>query len=205
MPSLALITSLNDDLLLPWLDLYESAFPWAERVPVSLLLGYLKEKDPTVQMLAALDEEEGFAGLAVYALNEKTAGRTAYLWYLATLPELRGQGLGAWIYRGILARLTRQRQPHGVEALFFDVEMPAQAQTEEEKLLALRRIRFYQRLGARLLSGVRYTPQVTEQRPRLEMHLMVHPLADLSPQEACELAQILAPEWIERTGEVGYA
>jgi GNAT superfamily N-acetyltransferase len=199
MPSLVLLTSLQDDLLLPWLDLYESAFPHAERVPVSVFLGFLKEKKPNIHILAALDEEDAFAGLAIYALPEEAGGRAGFLWYLATQPELRGQGLGSWIYRGILARL-----PRGVEALFYDLEIPELAATPEEQLLARRRIRFYQRLGARRLSGIRYTNQCAPDRPRLTMHLMAHPRIDLAPQAAFDLAQSFLPEALEAAGEVGY-
>jgi GNAT superfamily N-acetyltransferase len=196
MPSLSIITSLQDDLLLPWLDLYESAFPLAERVPVSVLLRFLKERAAHTHVLAALDEEDAFAGLAFYTLPLESAGRAAFLWYLATLPQLRGQGLGAWIYRGILARL-----PRAVKALFFDVEIPEQAATPEERQLARRRIRFYQRLGARLLNGIRYTMQAAPDRPQLDLRLMVHPRAEFSPRAAVELVLSFAPDAIELTGE----
>ena len=199
MPSLSIITSLQDDLLLPWLDLYESAFPYAERVPVSMLLGMLKTKTKDFHMLAALDEEDAFAGLAFYILPEEANGRAGFLWYLATRPDLRGQGLGAWMYRGIMARL-----PRSVEALYYDVEMPALAVTPEEHDLARRRIRFYQRLGAHVLAGIRDNIQTAPDRPKITLHLMVHPRASLSPLEAYHLAATFLPTELELTGEVGY-
>jgi GNAT superfamily N-acetyltransferase len=199
MPALSLITSIQDDLLLPWLDLYESAFPHAERVPVSVLLGMLKNKTEDFHMLAALDEEDAFAGLAFYILPAEAQGRAGFLWYLATRPEQRGQGLGAWMYRGILARL-----PRSVEALYYDVEMPELAGTAEEEALARRRIRFYQRLGARVLSGIRDNIQAAPDRPRLTLHLMVHPRVELAPQAAYRLAATFLANELEVDGEVGY-
>jgi len=200
MPSLALITSPQDELLLPWLDLYESAFPFAERVPVSVLLKFLQQKTAGFSMLAALDEGDAFSGMAFYILPEEAGGRAAFLWYLATLPELRGQGLGAWMYRGILARL-----PRGVEALFFDVEIPDLAPTGEEQQLRRRRIRFYQRLGARLLTGVMDHIQAAPDRPRLALHLMVHPRVEMTPRAAFDLASTFLPDELEITGELGLA
>jgi GNAT superfamily N-acetyltransferase len=199
MPSLALITSLQDDLLLPWLDLYEAAFPFAERVPVSLLLGMLKEKKEDFHMLAALDEDDAFAGLAFYILPAQAHGRAGFLWYLATRPDLRGQGLGAWIYRGILARL-----PRSVEALYYDVEIPALAPSLEEQTLARRRIRFYQRLGAHVLTGIRDTIQAAPDRPKITLHLMVHPRIELQARAAYDLATTFLPDELQVTGEVGY-
>jgi GNAT superfamily N-acetyltransferase len=199
MPSLALITTLQDDLLLPWLDLYEAAFPFDERVPVSLLLRMLKEKTEDFHMLAALDEEDAFAGMAFYILPAEAKGRAGFLWYLATLPDLRGQGLGAWMYRGILARL-----PRAVEALYYDVEIPDLAASAEEKSLARRRIRFYQRLGAHVMSGVRDIMRAAPDRAQLRLHLMVHPRRDLSPQAAYDLARTFLPDELEVSGELGY-
>jgi GNAT superfamily N-acetyltransferase len=200
MPFFSVIQSLDDDLLLPWLDLYETAFPFAERVPVSVLLAFLKERGANFNMLAALDEEQRFAGLAFYMFPVEAGGRAAFLWYLATLPEMRGQGLGAWMYRGILARLPRE-----VEALYYDVEIPELVGAPEAAELARRRIRFYQRLGARRLDGIRDHMRAAADRPPLELFLMVHPLVDLKPQEALALARTFLPEALEETGEVGYA
>lgn len=199
MPSFSLIQSLNDDLLFPWLDLYEGAFPFAERVPVSVLLGFLKERRDNFSMLAALDEDQRFAGLAFYMFPAEAGGRAAFLWYLATLPELRGQGLGAWMYRGILARL-----PRGVEAIYYDIEIPELAATPEEAQMARRRINFYRRLGAHRLAGILDHMRAADDRPSLELYLMVHPLSDLNPTAALALARTFLPDALEETGEIFY-
>ena len=199
MPSLSLITSLQDELLLPWLELYESAFPPTERVPVAVLLGILKHKTEDFHMLAALDEEDAFAGLAFYILPKEAGGRAGFLWYLATRPDLRGQGLGAWMYRGILARL-----PRAVEALYFDIEIPALATDEPARALARRRIAFYQRLGARRLTGVTSTIQAAPDRPRITLYMMAHPLAGQSAAQAYDLALTFLSSELSLEGEVGY-
>jgi GNAT superfamily N-acetyltransferase len=209
MPSLIIITSPRSPLLEAWQALYESAFPAEERVPFEHLTAFLTENvldgesPPGVgahtHMLAALDEEDRFAGLAHYTLPPEAGGRAAYLGYIATLPELRGQGLGAWLYRGILARL-----PRSVDAMLFDLEIPERMPDPAERALARRRIRFYQRLGARLLDGIRYTNQAGPRGPLLTLHLMVHPLADLPASEAVELAKTWLPDCIEQTGDIQY-
>jgi hypothetical protein len=75
-----------------------------------------------------------------------------------------------------------------VRALIFDLEDPARMLTPEAACQAERRIAFYRRLGARLLGGIRYTQTVGPHQPPLHLHLMFHPIQDITAQEAFDIA-----------------
>ena len=188
------ITSPDDPLLVPWLELYERAFPPEEKVPVSDHLDTLARPDPEwhVALVAVTAERDDFVAMLRY----EWGGRAAYLPYLAVGEAWRGAGLGSRIYEHLLERI-RGASP-GVEALVFEVERPDQAHDAPGREDAERRIRFYQRLGARLLRGIHYLQEVPEQPP-IPMNLMVHPFQPLTAEAALELARSLFP--VERTAE----
>ena len=193
------IAALEDELLLPWLDLYETAFPPQERVVVSTFLGFLHERagggSEHRHMLCLLDKSGGLVGIAFY--TDSLECPASFLWYLATVPAIRGKGAGAFFFNAILSRLAQTSQ-----ALFWDLECPALCGTEEDRSLAGRRIQFYQRLGAFLLEGIHYTVQANETLPPLTMELMLYPIAPLTPFEAFSLARRIFGDKIRQTGEL---
>jgi GNAT superfamily N-acetyltransferase len=208
------LTSLQDDLLLPWLDLYETAFPAAERVLVSKHLLALKGV-PDVpgehHMLAALDGNASFAGLARYQVLPDLGA--AYLWYLATAPELRNQGVGTKFYQEIVRRVTGPAGWAGLRALVIEVEIPARAGEGEgvagaaensavaaERALAQRRIAFYRRQGARLMEGIHYLQSVGRHQAPIPMHIMFHAFGALDAAQAFALARSL---WGDQVSQVG--
>jgi GNAT superfamily N-acetyltransferase len=205
--SLIEICSPADPLLLPWLDLYETAFPPGERILVSRVLNVLHEKQHGNQsgmhLLAAVEREDTPPGpddtlssritnqrITHHALcgiifdYEPPARQAAFLWYLAVAPWMRGQGLGSWLYHQVLSRFDPS-----VRAMIFDLEDPREMHTPEEKEIACRRIQFYRRQGARLLGGIRYMQTVGTHMPPIPLLLMAHPIQEISPHEAFGLAE----------------
>ncbi|MBN2392278.1 MAG: GNAT family N-acetyltransferase [Anaerolineae bacterium] len=190
------ITHPDDDLLLPWLDLYETAFPPAERMLVSFYLRLLREKRDGLHQhhhLLAVQREGVFVGLAHYVLV--TEHQLAWLWMFAVTPEARNQGLGTTIYGDVVRRL-----PSSIIAMLLEVERPDLAHTEAERELAERRIAFYRRQGARLLEGIHYVQSVGPHQPPLPMHVIFHPVQPLDADAAFELANALLGDTITRTG-----
>ncbi len=178
------INDLYDDLLLPWLDLYETAFPPIERMLVSFYLRLLRAKGEgpwSDHHLLAVQREGVFVGLAHYVMI--SAHNIGWLWMFAVTPEARNQGVGAAMYDKLLHRL-----PAETVALLIEVERPDLAHTEAERQLAERRIAFYHRQGARLLEGVHYIQSVGPHQPSLPMHVMLHPLQPLDAETAFCLA-----------------
>lgn len=184
----------RDDLLLPWLDLFETSFPPAEKNLVSLFLQILRDKEqglgPSQHLLAGLNVQGTLIGMAMY--EQHSSPPIGFLWYLAILPSQRSRGWGAALYREVLRLLHP-----ATEALFLEVEIPEDGTTAEamrtssaaclavspakQQMWAQRRIQFYRRQGARLLRGIHYMQSVGPHQPPLPMHIMVHPLA---PREA---------------------
>ena len=200
------LTSPVDDLLLPWLDLYETAFPPHEKMLVSAHLRALKAKAngsaPEQIFLAAVADtgvEAGqFAGLARYELMPPD--QVVSLWYLAVNPALRSQGLGSQIYREILHRI----EPGAYRAMLFEVEIPELQEMGVPRELAARRIQFYRRQGALLLGGIHYLQSVGWHQPLTPMHLMVHPIQPLSPQEAFDLCKRAYQDYLAQIGELTF-
>src|SRR5207244_1523637 len=101
------IVDLGDDLLPPWLDLYEVAFPPAEKVLVSSHLRLLKNKALGLadnhHLLAAVNREGELVAMARY--ERQPSCSAAYLWYLAVVAPARCRGIGSEVYHEILRRL----------------------------------------------------------------------------------------------------
>ncbi len=188
------ITTLDDNLLIPWLDLYETAFPANERMLVSFYLRLLKEKWPNHHLLAV--QCEGiFVGLVHYVVIAEH--RLAWLWMFAVTPESRNLGLGAAIYWDVVARL-----PVGTVAMLLEVERPDLAHTDADRQLAARRIAFYRRQGAQLLDGVHYVQSVGPHQSPLAMHVMVHLLQPMDADAAFQLARAVFGDAITQTREL---
>jgi len=194
------MTSLHDPYLLPWLDLYESAFPPEERVPVSSLLRALlasEQGTPRPRKLwALLDAQDVFLGLAQANWNENY--HLVYLGYFAVSPHSHGQGLGSAFFRLLLPHLQGAVGGGSPDFLLFDVERPDRLDDPVKSQIARRRIGFYERLGAAVLPGAsfywgsvvqrmmfyRFTPiDVSEIRARAALLLLDYG-GELRPDDA---------------------
>ena len=190
----------SDSLLPEWLALYESAFPPDERFSVETLLNILESGDPPgVRMLAVLDGSRVLAGLAIFEQREDL--QVLFLWYLAVVSSRRSQGLGSVIYRQVIANNAA-----GCRAVVFDVEIPTLGADETERSLRTRRIEFYRRHGARVLTGIDYAIQPRPENPPVALHFMVHPLEPMDAGEAFELCrQVVGPQVMRQTGPLSLA
>ncbi|HEY9077362.1 MAG TPA: GNAT family N-acetyltransferase [Anaerolineaceae bacterium] len=188
------ICSPSDPIFQPWLDLYETAFPPEERLPVSFFLRVLVNRSadiPEDRHLIAVFNMEKFTGLICYWDVEPL--KMIYLWYFAVVPEGRNQGTGKQIYHDLV-----QMIPSGYLGMMFDVETPAFASDDNQKNLRSRRIDFYRRNGARLVDGVYYMMQAGPFNPEMPMHIMIHPLQELNIQQALEITrQVLEKPFIQ--------
>ena len=184
----------QNNLFLSWLDLYETAFPANERILLSTILKSIKEQENQgTHLEAILDGNGQFIGMTMYELpSDKPA---AVLWYLAVTPEQRSSGWGSIIYKGILSKID----PEIYQALVFEVEIPGEAGASTD---AERRIRFYQRNGAKILGGIHYLQSVGWHQPPIPMHIMVHPLQPMEAETAYELAHRIFGDSMQKTGTV---
>lgn len=194
------LTDINDDLLLPWLDIYERSFAPEEKEPVSSHLSLLKDKmrgeKTATSMFAAVDGEGQLVGIIKDYV--RASSNTCVLWYFATDAELRGKGLGAHIYRLWEAKLRAQ----GIKTLVYEVEIPEEGETPEAQSLSQRRIDFYKRLGAQRLTGIHYM-QGVEFYPPVPMHLMIHALEPIDADAAFGIAKDIFEDDLEQIGPLG--
>ena len=189
------ITDPNEDPFLHWLDLFEISFPANEKLLFSTLLKILKSKGQGeaagMRMIAIQDEEGRTVGMTLYQLLPEKS--LATLWYLATDPSERSRGLGGKIYEQLISGLD----PSLYKALILEVEIPGEIHSSPD---ADRRIRFYKRNGAYLLRGIHYLQDIGWHQPQTPMHLMVHPLQPLTPEQVFQLAQSAFGDLIHQTG-----
>jgi GNAT superfamily N-acetyltransferase len=200
--SLVPLRGLEDPHLLPWMELYELSFPPAQRLLISTMLAIARRQtrdDPQPEWLLTALAGEAFAGLVHYATFPALG--IAGLWGLATPPALRGQGLGAEIYMALRARLATE----GYRVLLLEVERPDVVESEVGRQLAERRIGFYRRLGARLLTGIEYMQRVGPHQPPVPMHIMLDCDERCAPDVAFGWARALFHDAAQQTGELGLA
>lgn len=131
----------------------QDAFPPEERRPQAEQREYT-DHNPLFHPHAVL-ENGNFAGL----LNFWHLEGFIYAEHLATLPSLRGGGLG----RRIMEEFIRQAQA----PIVLEVEPP----TDE---LKQRRIGFYQRCGFTLWERTYIQPPYSDQLPSIPLRLMIH-------------------------------
>ncbi len=192
------ITDANDELLQKWLDLYETAFPPEERVLVSSFLWLLNEKRagnrPHSHIQAVLDETSSFVALLRFDLGKEPG--IAYLWYLAVDPEARGGGVGSECFREVVRRAEEAK----LRAVVFEVEVPEHFGDPARRENARRRIEFYRRQGAKVLTGIHYIQRISNQ-PEIPMHILVRPIEAITAGEAFEMARLLFDD-VTQIGEL---
>jgi ribosomal protein S18 acetylase RimI-like enzyme len=202
MPRLHRITQWTDIALPAVLDLYQSSFPANEQMRLSWWVHLLNELslghstgEPERLLYAALgDTSNDVAGFAYCEAH--TAQGISYLMYLATREDLRGQGMGAIVYRRILAELFHNKQ---TPIVLFEVEKPERAGEESPQAaeIARRRIDWYHRQGARVREGIRDVKSYVCQPP-LEKNIMVHSETPILPGEAFSAAGALFGKNVEQ-------
>ena len=189
------IRNINDRFLLPWLDLYETAFPPHEKILVSSILRILRNKrqseEEGMNIVAILDGKDKFIGMAMYQLPpDKLVG---VLWYIAVIPDQQNKGWGSNIYNGVLAKIN----PKTHKALVFEVEIPGETNSSPD---AERRIHFYQKNGAKLLTGIYYLQSVGWHQPPTPMHIMIHPILPMNVETAYDLAHTIFEDTLQKIG-----
>lgn len=172
-------------------ELYEISFPPAERHDFSRICQAEEEQDDPgrPRVLAALNGDL-LVGLSIFKhLAEVSLG---YLWYLCVRESTRGSGIGRRLYNRTLEALIESTQGYGLKGLIFEV---GRLDSEPHPIYGdpIRRIRFYERLGARLILGYDYCQPPIPPHGPVPLQLMFHPLG-LQPSECTEgeLVRIVA-------------
>ena len=149
--------------------LYETSFPPVERKAEGTIVAMLQRGD--YHLYVAL-EEGSVVGLATLCLFEDL--KAACLDYLAIAPSRQGVGLGTLLFSHALGEAVR----HIPDALgmLLEIQREDLAADPGERKLREARLRFYRRLGARLITRSYFMPPQSGTEPE-EVYLMILPTA----------------------------
>ena len=131
------------------------------------------------QLLAYRSDEDVHGFALVYFSRQL---RFAWLDYFGIRPDLRGRGMGSELFREIV-QLASNQSPR-LDWLLFEVDDDYEGDPEREAD-CVRRVRFYRRLGARVLENVPYKFPSASLAP-IRMRLMAYKLhanARLAPDD----------------------
>ena len=170
------LTNWPDELWEQARALYECSFPIEELRDFDELF----DRNPRLLVARKGDALLGFSIFRV--LEEASLG---YLWYLCVDQSARGGGIGRQLYQRTLDSL---KNGNDLKGLIFEVE---RLDSESHPIYGdpIRRVKFYERLGARLVLGYDYwQPPIPPHGP-VPLQLMYHPIGG-TPSEA-ELARIV--------------
>jgi GNAT superfamily N-acetyltransferase len=157
-----------------WWGLYERAFPSHEREPAAVIL-----RSVVAGAGVALRGRRDGRTRALAMLHMLAEPAVAFLVYLAVDENLRGGGIGTALFEQALAEGVRRVERAGLapRGMVWEVDIPEQAASPEEADRRRRRIRFFERLGGRLLDTPYRQPPVDGVTP-VPMRLMYRGVGD---------------------------
>lgn len=130
--------------------IYEEAFPPQQRAPFDELIAGARKGDRFFVVVTGTADPVGFA-----ALSQLKSIECVFVEYFAVARHRRGRGIGAGLWEEMLRTLEERHEPL---RLVLEVEDPDEPGIAAEKVeVRRRRIRFWERCGARLLADHGYT------------------------------------------------
>jgi GNAT superfamily N-acetyltransferase len=172
--------------------LYGESFPPVERKSEEAIVALLN--GGSYRLYVALDGG-AVAGLAALCLFPEL--RAASLDYLAVEPSRRGGGLGTTLFRHALAEASRHVP--ALRGMLLEIQREDLAGGPEERTLREARLRFYRRLGARLITRSYFLPPQSGTAPE-EMYLMILPTA----HQTLDRGALLELVWALHSRVYGY-
>ena len=157
----------SDPFFLEAMHLYIASFPPVERKPEDAIISLLKGGH--YQLYVAVDNGS-LVGLSALYLFEDL--RMASLDYLAVAPFKQGLGLGTLLFNHALRQAARQI-PHFL-GLVMEVQREDLALEPKEQRIREARLRFYRRLGAKVITRSYFLPPQSGTKPE-EMYLLILP------------------------------
>jgi GNAT superfamily N-acetyltransferase len=175
--------------------IYEGAFPEEERVSEEALLEAIRrreraDEESKFHFQVALEDGQ-VAGIAIFNYYPQT--RMGFIPYLAVDPRRRNGGLGARLYRHLVATVASDGQAEGPAlGVTFEVERPELGRDPASQELRQRRIGFYQRNGALIVPQIYFVaPPMRPDLPEMPYVLMLHPLTCSLPLGRPEIEAVL--------------
>lgn len=181
-----------------WWSLYEDSFPACEREPRAAILRSV-ETGKAIALRAVVDGKTAGLGVA-YILP---ASSFVFIGYIAVDAQCKGHGLGSCLLHAMSEigseRLALLEQP--CRGTVLEVEEPVLAPTPEKQAEALRRIRFFQRNGARLIDTPYFQPALDDTTV-VPLHLMVIDRDPACPLGTAEHGDLIWALYSEKYGPI---
>lgn len=152
-------------------ELYECSFPVEELRDFDGLF------ERGANLLVARDGDD-LLGFSLFRILEEAS--LGYLWYICVNQSARGGGIGRQLYQRTLESL---KNGNGLKGLIFEVE---RLDSESHPVYGdpIRRVKFYERLGARLIVGYDYRQPPIPPHGPVPLQLMYHPFGVNPTQES---------------------
>jgi len=168
--------------------IYEQSFPVEERDPFENMLQAILRREQAgpeecenCHFQVAVEGDQA-AGAAFFNYYPKT--RMGFIAYLAVHPTRRNGGLGAQLYHHLVECVAEEARTSGsgpAVGVVFEVEPPELGVDADEQALRRRRIGFYQRNGAVVVSDLALiAPPLGHGLPEMPYEIMFHPLEGAS-------------------------
>ncbi len=179
-------------------SLYEAAFPFHEREPPEVILRALAEG---VGVAVRARQKEETIGLASMHLLRDPAG--VFLVYLAIAQPLQSQGLGQRLLQYVWQIGNQRCAEVGAPAkgMIWEVDPPALATSDQERLKRERRIAFFSRQGGVILPCAYVQPPLHGDKP-VNMLLMHRPAEGTSPPDAEQTMRLVRAMYLQKYGGV---
>lgn len=176
--SIVPVTSVEDPHLFWLLDRLEAHFPPCERETrddVMEQVGHGTGLSNWI-FLSESDERVGFARARVL-----TNSAMGWIVHLALETEIRGRGLGAEAFE--LVRRALFEQCPTLQGIFLEVERVEDGESDSERMGRTKRLEFFRRLGAILVSRTYVQPPAQEGQGSIELNLLGWDLPTMAPEE----------------------
>lgn len=181
------VVSLEDPLAEPMFDLFVGSFPPEEREPLEVLRAQIYARSHGAARQGAtrhfVFEQPGepaqLLGFVRGRLLPKTGAGFGI--HLAVNPSNRSGGLGVRLLQGLMDELEHEAQEAGIvyRGLLMEVENPELARDEAERVMRLKRLRFFDKFGAVCLTPDYTQPPMAEHLPPVCLLMMaIRPSGD---------------------------
>lgn len=155
------------------MDIYKCSFPSNETRPVKNVIEMLKN-DTNYHLYISLNDNSVVGVSLLYIFRSLRIG---LLDYMAVLPDYQGRGTGKELFNFTFEKFSYV-VPNGIGLL---MEIQREKVVDPlEGTVRKNRIRFYNRLGAKLLDGVNYLlPPMQDGIEAEELYLMIKPIEEI--------------------------
>ncbi|MDD2587214.1 MAG: GNAT family N-acetyltransferase [Syntrophomonadaceae bacterium] len=160
------VTDLNSPEYHVAMKLYNDLFPEEERLSPQQIEEMITGGVYTL-CVARHIELDKIIGFALVVFSEDPA--FLFIDNIAIDSSLQGKGYGSMLFTGL-----EKMQEEKSQGIFLEIELPAQALDEEDRIAREKRVGFYERLGCQAMQNIPYLFPIKDQEP-LPLLLMFKP------------------------------